>query len=407
MIKHAVLSFLITCFCFAVTAQVGINNSGAAPANSAMLDVKSTNKGALLPRVALTSLTDKTTIASPDTALVIYNTASAGSGDSRIVPGYYFWNGARWNSMGTDYDSVAYAGPSTALYMTQIPDYSLSPYIVYTTNAKAIPDNDLTGLKDSLSVRLPEHTVYDIVVRIRIDHTYDGDLDISLISPSGQETVLCSSVGGAGDNFGTGALGGYTYTSFGTLPAFSTPIASGAAPFAGNFQAMGNLSLLRGTDASGNWKLKIVDHNAADVGNLISWQLELYPAYDKKWYLLREVSMTYHSGTSIFARAYLSATAYSEYGQNLVIGLSTTSAGPVGTTYTGFVPYNTQVGVTQQRSNIFTDMNRIQEYNLNLSLFHKFDPVFFVDGQRYYFQLWRQGPGTSGVNALYVERKVN
>ncbi|MGZ4117501.1 MAG: exosporium glycoprotein BclB-related protein, partial [Bacteroidia bacterium] len=47
--------------------NVGINTTGATPAASAMLDVSSSNKGVLIPRVTLTGTTDATTIPSPAT----------------------------------------------------------------------------------------------------------------------------------------------------------------------------------------------------------------------------------------------------------------------------------------------------------------------------------------------------
>ncbi|HLP52407.1 MAG TPA: glycine-rich protein, partial [Chitinophagales bacterium] len=60
---------------------------------SAMLDITSTNKGLLFPRVTLTGLTDNTTpVNNPATGLVVYNLGSVG------VPatGIYFWNGTSW-----------------------------------------------------------------------------------------------------------------------------------------------------------------------------------------------------------------------------------------------------------------------------------------------------------------------
>ena len=80
-----------------IAAQsVGINSTGAAPLSSAMLDVNASNKGLLIPRVSLTSSTDITTITSPATSLLIYNTASAGTTPNNVIPGFYFWDGSRW-----------------------------------------------------------------------------------------------------------------------------------------------------------------------------------------------------------------------------------------------------------------------------------------------------------------------
>jgi hypothetical protein len=78
-------------------AQVGIGTT--TPSSSAQLEVKSTSKGFLPPRIALTSLTDNSTISSPATGLLIYNTASAGTSPNNVTPGYYYWNGSSWSRM--------------------------------------------------------------------------------------------------------------------------------------------------------------------------------------------------------------------------------------------------------------------------------------------------------------------
>lgn len=76
------------------TAQTGIGTT--TPNASAKLEVAATNKGFLPPRIVLTSATDGTTIPSPATGLLIYNTATAGSAPNNVVPGYYYWNGTSW-----------------------------------------------------------------------------------------------------------------------------------------------------------------------------------------------------------------------------------------------------------------------------------------------------------------------
>jgi hypothetical protein len=85
------LSFLL--ILTKTNAQVGIG--APKPDSSAMLDVKSANKGLLIPRVALTGTNDVTTIATPATSLLIYNTATI-SGSGGVTPGYYYWTGAAW-----------------------------------------------------------------------------------------------------------------------------------------------------------------------------------------------------------------------------------------------------------------------------------------------------------------------
>lgn len=58
--------------------------------NSAKFQVDATNKGILIPRVTLTGTTDATTIATPATSLLVYNTTAAGTGASEVFPGYYY-----------------------------------------------------------------------------------------------------------------------------------------------------------------------------------------------------------------------------------------------------------------------------------------------------------------------------
>lgn len=76
--------------------NVGINSTGATPVNSAALDVDMANKGILIPRVALTSLTTFAPVTgTATTSLLVYNTATFGS----ATPGYYYWSGSQWLRM--------------------------------------------------------------------------------------------------------------------------------------------------------------------------------------------------------------------------------------------------------------------------------------------------------------------
>lgn len=80
-----------------IHAQTGIGTT--TPHVSAKLDVSATNKGFLPPRVTLLSTTDVATITTPATGLVVYNTNTAGSSPNAVVPGYYYWDGAKWNGL--------------------------------------------------------------------------------------------------------------------------------------------------------------------------------------------------------------------------------------------------------------------------------------------------------------------
>lgn len=74
-------------------AKVGIGTS--TPHVSSVLDISATNKGILIPRVALTSTTDQGTITQLAVSLLVYNTNTA----SDVTPGFYYWTGTVWKAL--------------------------------------------------------------------------------------------------------------------------------------------------------------------------------------------------------------------------------------------------------------------------------------------------------------------
>lgn len=74
-----------------LSAQTGIGTT--TPDASAKLEVNSTNKGFLPPRIALTALNSASPVTLPATGLLIFNTATAGSIPNQVTPGYYYWDG--------------------------------------------------------------------------------------------------------------------------------------------------------------------------------------------------------------------------------------------------------------------------------------------------------------------------
>ena len=89
--------------------NVGIGASTFTPDASAGLDVNFTDKGLLIPRVALTSTSSASPITSPATSLLIYNTATAGD----VTPGYYYWNGSAWVRFATGSSVINGSGTAT------------------------------------------------------------------------------------------------------------------------------------------------------------------------------------------------------------------------------------------------------------------------------------------------------
>ena len=80
------LSILMSLFSSVAKAQsVGVNDDGLLPHTSAMLDVRSSSKGLLAPRM---TQTQRDAIAGPATGLLIYQTDG--------TAGFYFYNGSSW-----------------------------------------------------------------------------------------------------------------------------------------------------------------------------------------------------------------------------------------------------------------------------------------------------------------------
>lgn len=92
---------LLTISCFLIlaisaNAQVGISNTSP----EAALDVTSTDSGILIPRVALTSTSDVTTVTNPNGVSLAESTLVYNDGTGGLTPaGFYFWNGTEWSQL--------------------------------------------------------------------------------------------------------------------------------------------------------------------------------------------------------------------------------------------------------------------------------------------------------------------
>lgn len=77
---------------------VGINSTGSPANNSAGLDVDFSNKGVLIPRIALSGVSDVSTIPSPANSLLVFNTTN-GAG---LTPGFYYFDATlnQWTAVG-------------------------------------------------------------------------------------------------------------------------------------------------------------------------------------------------------------------------------------------------------------------------------------------------------------------
>ena len=85
--KNHLLKILVL-FPLAIFSQVGIGTT--VPNASSILDVTATDKGVLVPRVAIADLNSAAPVTAPVESLLVYNT-TVGTG-----LGFHYWDGAKW-----------------------------------------------------------------------------------------------------------------------------------------------------------------------------------------------------------------------------------------------------------------------------------------------------------------------
>jgi subtilisin-like proprotein convertase family protein len=165
-------------------------------------------------------------------------------------------------------------GPVTKTYALQIgAPTGVSAAVTNGTGNIATPIPD-AGTVD-IPINVPETgLVGDVNVKMRLNHTFNGDLVVSLIAPDGTAVTLANNRGGSGDNYGSGAndcSGNFTIFD----DAAATAISGGTAPFVGSFKPESPLSALKNRQMNGIWKLRVSDTGAADLGTVGCVQLQI------------------------------------------------------------------------------------------------------------------------------------
>ena len=164
----------------------------------------------------------------------------------------------------TTYATNTYAGSFTA---NAIPDaVGVTPGTVYS----------------NIQVSAGAAVLDDVNVALRIDHTWDRDLEIAVQHPDSTAVLLTTKnfIGAspAPINFGAGyAPGAVTNTVLDDQAPLA--ISNGAAPFLGSFKPVGSptnkLSNLNNKAASGTWRLRVSDMVMYETGTLYQWSLTL------------------------------------------------------------------------------------------------------------------------------------
>ncbi|MEO8209716.1 MAG: LamG-like jellyroll fold domain-containing protein, partial [bacterium] len=175
----------------------------------------------------------------------------------------YFRNGANFSHSGAiDNQPVSPLNRADALNFQD--GYYLKP------SDRRIPETGTGGLMkdDSLEVFLNE-TITDINIFIALNHTFEQDLEISLIAPNGDVVLLCN------DN--SAVSNSDNMVTIFDDQADSSIVNGRFVSFAPVIKPINNLNaVFSGDNSTGIWKLKINDDNAGvgDIGRLYGWGIQ-------------------------------------------------------------------------------------------------------------------------------------
>ena len=250
-------------------STLGNNNLIADPNECFYLDVTLTNGGS----IAATGISAVLTATSPLVEIV-----QGASAYPDIAGGGTGTNATRFQ-LRTGLAYPAGVPLALVLQLTTAQGPLTLPFTVSTTGGAAtifsangpvaIPDNDGSGAALTIPVAGFTSVLSKVAVRVRITHTFDGDIVLRLRSPDNTVVLLAYQIGGAGAGFGTDCPADANDTTFDDDAA--TSITAGAAPFVGSFRPQQPLVAFAGKSAAavnGNWTFEVADLGAADIGNI-------------------------------------------------------------------------------------------------------------------------------------------
>ncbi|MHC4978847.1 MAG: proprotein convertase P-domain-containing protein [Planctomycetota bacterium] len=147
--------------------------------------------------------------------------------------------------------------------------------------AADIPDNDQAGVSDTIVVG-DSFSILDLDVDLTINHTWVGDLCVTLSKDGGPAVELIRRAGLDDDTCGPGSCCGCSENDYagiilddegagGAIEAACAPSLSSPP----NYTPNNPLSFFDGMDAAGAWTLTVNDGAGGDTGTLVTWSLSL------------------------------------------------------------------------------------------------------------------------------------
>ncbi|MGQ0739975.1 MAG: hypothetical protein ACT4OJ_13045, partial [Bacteroidota bacterium] len=175
--KNLFVAVLIFC-ALSAGAQVKIgDNPNTINANS-LLEMESTNKGFLAPRVTLTSVTSVSPLSGTVPAgMLVYN--SAGS----LTYGYYYWDGSEWKKLDNGNDNLISKSADATLLKSET--------IVLGSNDIVLTLPTVTSSDNGLSISVKNTGTYTDLVTVKGNGsaTIDGRDSSNLTRHVGQTFI--------------------------------------------------------------------------------------------------------------------------------------------------------------------------------------------------------------------------
>ena len=174
--KKLLLIVTITCSVLLSNAQsVSINTDGSTAAPSAILDVKSTTKGMLIPRM---TTAQRTAIASPANGLMVYDTD---------LLKFYYYNGTSWTTFSSGSEKIGFRATGVNPNFTIAPgglfklhfsaeDYDFGNGFTPSTSASPaatdgtykVPVSGVYHLDAKLSTQLPAQEGFSATINVKL-----------------------------------------------------------------------------------------------------------------------------------------------------------------------------------------------------------------------------------------------
>jgi hypothetical protein len=195
-IRPVILMLALIAFSgFKVSAQggVAVNTTGNTADPSAMLDVSASDKGVLIPRVALLSSTNPIVGIKP-AGLLVWNTSTTGTYSN---PGFYFWDGTNWQEL-SGYDNLGNHLATQNLDMSNNliinlndPQSSMDAVNVQTLQSGALIFGTASGTNSYSLLISPAITTYKtgMVINFIASNANTGNVTLD-VNGLGQQGVL-------------------------------------------------------------------------------------------------------------------------------------------------------------------------------------------------------------------------